>query len=367
MLLVADAGIGDAGIGEAVARRALDCFLEQDDASAQVEVTRLGRGLINQTYQVASAQHPWVLQRVNPIFDPAIHHNIQAVTERLQQAGLTTPVLQRTQAGHPWADLGQDGIWRLMTHMQGTSFDVVQSVDQARAGGALVARFHSALAGLDHAFLGLRQGVHDTDGHLRRLTEALALHPAHRLQGAVAPLAADIMAASERLPPLPDLAKQVGHGDLKLNNLLFAGPEPPASDQAICLIDLDTLGPMTLAHELGDAWRSWCNQAGEDDTEAHFDLPIFEASWQGYRQHGGHQLDRTERRGLLFGVEWICLELAARFAADALNESYFGWSSERYATRGEHNLQRARGQLALHHATAATRPARAKLLGVPTS
>jgi Ser/Thr protein kinase RdoA (MazF antagonist) len=351
--------------GEAVARRALSCFLDPAGAADGVVITPLGRGLINQTYLVAEPDPKWVLQRVNPIFDPAIHHNIQAVTERLQEAGIVTPLLRTTWEGQPWADLGQDGIWRLTTYIPGTSFDVVQSVEQARAAGALVARFHGALTGLDHRFLGLRQGVHDTAGHLRKLTEAVAQHPDHRLHREVAPLATEILTAAQGLPPLPDLAPQVGHGDLKLNNLLFAGPAPPRSAEALCLIDLDTLGPVTLAHELGDAWRSWCNQAGEDDLEAHFDLSVFEASWQGYRHDGGNRLDRTERRGLLLGVEWICLELAARFTADALNESYFGWDPSQHATRGGHNLQRAKGQLALHHAVVATRPARAHLLGIP--
>ena len=46
------------------------------------------------------------------------------------------------------------------------------------------------------------------------------------------------------------------------------------------------------------------------------------------------------------GVERITLNLAARFAADALEESYFGWDPGK-GGRGEHNLLRARGQAAL--------------------
>jgi hypothetical protein len=63
-------------------------------------------------------------------------------------------------------------------------------------------------------------------------------------------------------------------------------------------------------------------------------------------------------------VEWISLELAGRFASDALDESYFGWNSQRYSGRGEHNLVRARGQLALHEAFAATRIEREAILGL---
>ncbi|MCY3730798.1 MAG: hypothetical protein OXF98_05600, partial [Rhodospirillaceae bacterium] len=43
----------------------------------------------------------------------------------------------------------------------------------------------------------------------------------------------------------------------------------------------------------------------------------------------------------------VTVELAARFAADALAESYFGWDPARYATACEHNQARARSQLGL--------------------
>jgi hypothetical protein len=78
----------------------------------------------------------------------------------------------------------------------------------------------------------------------------------------------------------------------------------------------------------------------------------------------GVHLTEAERRALLAGVEWISLELASRFAADALLESYFGWDARRFPGRGEHNLVRARGQLALHEAFVAMRKERAAILGL---
>jgi aminoglycoside phosphotransferase (APT) family kinase protein len=204
--------------------------------------------------------------------------------------------------------------------------------------------------------------VHDTPAHLRRLDEAVAAHPTHRLASAVAPLAAAIRAGAAALPPLPAIAPRVCHGDLKFNNIMFAGPDAPASAEAVCLIDLDTVGPLSLSYELGDAWRSWCNRAGEDDEQARLDLDIFRASLAGYLEGLGRPLTGGEREGLLLGVEWVSLELAARFAADALSESYFGWNAARFPGRGEHNLVRARGQWSLHQALRASRPARATLL-----
>jgi hypothetical protein len=54
----------------------------------------------------------------------------------------------------------------------------------------------------------------------------------------------------------------------------------------------------------------------------------------------------------VLGARTISLELAARFCADALHESYFGWNPQKFPTRGAHNLVRARGQLAVSRSVA---------------
>jgi Ser/Thr protein kinase RdoA (MazF antagonist) len=330
-------------------------------------VARIDGGLINRSYRLSRADGARaVLQVVNAIFPPEMHGNIAAVTERLAAAGLTTPRLLPTSTGAPYLAAAGGGVWRLQTYIDGVSFDVVGSAEQARAGGELVGRFHAAVDGLKHDFVGMRVGVHDTPRHLARLEEAVAVNTGHRLIAEVRPLAAEIRAGAAALPPLPALPARICHGDLKFNNILFAGREPPDNARAVCLIDLDTVGPLSLAYELGDAWRSWCNRAGEDDVHASLDLEILGASLRGYVAGLGRALTADERRGLLLGVEWVSLELAARFAADALFESYFGWDATRFPGRGEHNLVRARGQWSLHETLLATRAQRASMLGMPS-
>ena len=325
----------------------------------------LGHGLINQTFLLTAHTRHAVLQRMSPIFSPVINENIAAVTTALVAAGLPTPRLLPTHDGRLWLDLGErDGVWRLQTFVPGASFNKVQNPAQARAAGALVARFHRALDGFTYTFRGLREGVHDTAKHLLRLREALNVHAGHRLMAQVEPLAEAILARARSLEPLPTLPPLVCHGDLKLNNILFAGETPPASEQALCLIDLDTVGPMPLGYELGDAWRSWCNIGGEDATAARVDMEVFRASFAGFTSSIGRDLAQAERQALLGGVEWISLELASRFATDALFENYFGWDPRRFPSRGEHNLVRSRGQLALHEAFLATRKERAVILGL---
>jgi Ser/Thr protein kinase RdoA (MazF antagonist) len=325
---------------------------------------RFGTGLINQTYLVEDGRARFVLQRVNRIFPVTIHDNIEAVTGHLAAEGVMTPRLIPTRAGGLYLDLGDDGIWRLMTHIDGVSFDVIRTEPQARAAGALVGRFHRALDGLVRPFSPMRLGVHDTPRHLERLGEATRVHAGHRLAATVKPLAEDILATAAAMPALPVLPDRVCHGDLKFNNILFAGSDPAGAERPLCLIDLDTVGPMALAFELGDAWRSWCNRNGENQPVAALDLAIFRASLDGYRAGLGRELSRPERLALLLGLDWVSLELAARFAADALNESYFGWDASKFAGRGEHNLVRAQSQFSLHQALSTTRDERAGLLGI---
>ncbi|HHH31579.1 MAG TPA: aminoglycoside phosphotransferase family protein, partial [Polyangiaceae bacterium] len=292
----------------------------------------IASGLINETHLVEAAAGRFILQRLHPVFDPAMHHNIIAVTEHLAEMGMVTPRLVPTDDGAPFVDLGDHGVWRVLTHVPGHTFDAAQSPEQLASAAELVGRFHAAVDDLDHVFVGLRVGVHDTPKHLATLREALAEHEPHRLYPAVRPLADTVLTAFEELGPLPALTPRICHGDLKLSNVMFAGSTPPLSSQAICLIDLDTLAPMALAHELGDAWRSWCNPNREDDDDARFDLALFEASWKGYVAGYGQPPSPEARHALLLGVEHIILELTARFLADALQESYFGWDAERFAT-----------------------------------
>jgi Ser/Thr protein kinase RdoA (MazF antagonist) len=331
-------------VDRARALRALTRF----DAPMRVEP--LGRGLINETWLCDGR---YVLQRVSPIFDPAIHHNIHAVTEHLAARGLVTPRLLPARDGAPFADLGEDGIWRLYTFVPGRTHEALPSPAAAREAGLLLGRFHAALDDLDHTFVGMRLGVHDTAAHLDTLRAAVRHHRDHRLHAAVAPLADSMLQAAATLPALPALAPRVCHGDPKIANVVFA-----EDGAAVCLVDLDTVGPMALAHELGDALRSWCNPAGEVESDVRFDLALHQAALAGWREGIARPPNEAEHAALLHGVEWISLELAARFAADALRESYFGWDRERYATAGDHHLARARGQWTLHRAVVALREQR---------
>ena len=299
-------------------------------------------GLINGTWLVG---HPpkAVLQWVNPIFAPEIQLDIDLFCRRLEKQGLQTPRLIPTTSEQLWIPDPDGGSWRMMTFIPGTTHHQFRDPAMAHAAGRLVGSVHAALDGWDpRRYAPVRQ-IHDTPSRIEELQTALAQHPAHPLRAEVEPVALSILEEWYSWEGLMELPLRICHGDLKVSNIRF----DESGRQAVALIDLDTVGPMALAAELGDAWRSWCNPAGEDQPDqARFDLELFTSSLSGFSETAP-ELKPVEWENLVPGIERICLELASRFCADALNNSYFREDRNLFPTPGTHNLHKARCQLAL--------------------
>lgn len=303
-------------------------------------------GLINRTWLVGSPPSS-VLQRVHELFDPRIQIDIDAVTRRLSERHLPTPRLLRTRTGDLWVPDGP-AAWRLMTFVPGRTLHRLPNARIAASAGDLVGRFHAALRDFDHTFRAPRRFAHDTPTRMGRLRKALAGCESHPQRASARELGEEILRAWSAWNGELDLPGRICHGDLKVSNLRFAG----SGDLAVCLIDLDTVGPMSIVEEMGDAWRSWCNPAGEDAPDrADFDLSIFEASARAWATRHG-PVQPLERHALAGGIERICLELAGRFCADAVLHETFAEDRARWPEPGHHNLLRARGQLKLARAVA---------------
>jgi Ser/Thr protein kinase RdoA (MazF antagonist) len=307
-------------------------------------------GLINRTFFVRARPGgpvTAVIQRLHPVFAAEVNLDIEAVTEHLAAAHMATPRLLRTASGAPWFEY-EGAVWRALSYVDGVTMHAVPDAAHAAAAGHLVGRFHRALSTLQHRFVFQRASVHDTAGHLRRLDEVLSGGgPAE-----ASDVARRVLDAAAQLPDLGALPRRPVHGDLKISNVMFARGSRP---EAICLIDLDTLGPQTIAYELGDCLRSWCNPEGEDTIATRFDQVRLGAALRGYAAGAGGLLTPPEVAAILPGLETACVELAARFCVDAFDDRYFGWDPTRFASRREHNLVRARGQLALGLAVMAAR------------
>jgi Ser/Thr protein kinase RdoA (MazF antagonist) len=329
---------------------------------AHAEVTAIPGGLINATFAVRDGGTPRaVLQRLHSIFDPTVTFDTDAVTAHLASRGMTTPRLLRTLDDRRWFE-HQGASWRALTWVDGETVHRIPDPAWAETAGGLVGQFHREVADLSHTYAFARLGVHDTTAHLGRLADQLSAPVDFAGRAEAVELASEILDAARTRPDLPVTPRRHCHGDLKISNVLFRRDVASAGGvRAVCLLDLDTLGLSTIAYELGDAMRSWCNPRGEDAASVTFELPIFAAAMRGFRATADGVVTHEERRSIVFGLETVCVELAARFCVDVFRDDYFGWDASRFPSRRAHNLTRAKGQITL---ALAVRNARAEALEI---
>lgn len=319
--------------------------------------TPVAIGLINQTFRVDVGGTPrFALQRLHPIFGAEVNRDIDTITRHVAARGVATPRLVPTLGGALWFE--HQGVWRVLTWIEGRVVQRLDGAFAAWAAGEMLGRFHQAVADSTHVFEHVRAAVHDTPRHLARLEEALGLAPTQIAHAADRALLDRVRAAGERilgharaLPPLPSTPLRIVHGDPKISNIVF----DDALRRGIALLDLDTMAHGSMPVELGDAIRSWVNPQGEDSTAPQPRTDLFEAALVGYAAGAPGLLDLDEIDAIALGAATIALELASRFATDAVEDRYFGWDPSRYASRREHNLARAESQAALGVALAARR------------
>lgn len=138
-----------------------------------------------------------------------------------------------------------------------------------------------------------------------------------------------------------ELPLRVTHNDTKLNNVMF----DENTDDAICVIDLDTVMPGLALYDFGDSIRFGANSCAEDDNNydrIELMLDYFKAYAKGFLSEAGSALNQKEIENLAFSAKLMTLECAMRFLTDYLNgDTYFKTAYP------EHNLVRAKNQLAL--------------------
>ncbi len=291
-------------------------------------------GLIHGTYKIETSVATFCLQRLHPkLATDGILEDYQVVTDHLAAHNFPAPQLIQTSKGKRSYDDEDGSRWRLTTWLKGENTSTIRSLSMVHSAAQMFGQFHKLMQGLEYTFQSSHP-LHDTQHHLNNLRKAVAEHNNNPWFQKIEPL---IHWVEEKLPPLllpDDLPTCVVHGDPKISNLLFN-----AEDQAIALLDMDTCTRHTPLVDLGDAVRAWCCLS-EKDGEVGFALDRFEAIMKGYAETGPRMepanLERLHMAGLL-----ITLELAARFLADTLQDSYFAWDSSTYSSRSEHNKARA--------------------------
>jgi aminoglycoside phosphotransferase (APT) family kinase protein len=331
---------------------------------ALVAAEPFGTGHIHDSYRLtwrgAKTTARFLLQRINEMVFPRpaeVMENIARVTahmaQRLQRAGAAdagrrVPMLVRTRDGGTYYRDRAGACWRMFRFIEGTRvYEAVRTPAQAEQAGRAFGRFQSLLA--DFAGPRLHEtipGFHDTLSRFASLDHAVQADSCNRAGAARAeievancyrPLASALLDLQRR----SEIPERVVHNDAKISNVLF----DQAIDEALCVVDFDTVMPGLSLFDFGDMVRSMTCRAAEDEVDlakVAVELPLFEGLARGYLATAGAFLTPAERANLVVAGKVITLEQAVRFLTDFLAGDPY------YKThRPSHNLDRCRTQLKL--------------------
>ncbi|MFO7936938.1 MAG: aminoglycoside phosphotransferase family protein [Kiritimatiellia bacterium] len=335
-----------------------------------VTVMPTGCGNVNDTYLAifrnTFEEYQVILQRINRNVFPCpslIMQNLRLITAHVH-AKLADyaecadrvwqmPQIIKTRDGKDFFVDDDGSFWRVITRIpSATAFDEAQDVEHAFECGTVIGYFHWLLADLPHDGLSdPLPGFHITTEYLAAYDELLETRDeaAHRLSVSMEArrLAAFVEKRREFAGTLQkalvcgELNKRMMHGDPKVNNIMI----DDFTGKGTAMIDLDTISPGLIHYDFGDAIRSICNPAGEEESNLSkvvLDLQLCEAFCKGYLEQAALFLSDADKHYLFDSIRLITFELGLRFFQDYLaGDLYFKTSCP------EQNLQRARVQFKL--------------------
>jgi len=321
-------------------------------------------GHINTTYLAAYADQDgevsrYILQRINEhVFTEPLKvmKNVARVTKHINQKVLRTKrdfggqtlSLYPGRDGKNCVEGAGGGIWRCYNFIEGCrTYDVVENTRQAYQAAKAFGAFQDLVSDLPVGMVEVTiPGFHDTPARYRRLMEAIESDS----HGRVKDVEEEIAFIREREPIVGtlldlvekgELEERVTHNDTKLNNVMI----DEQTDEAVCVIDLDTVMPGLALYDFGDMVRAATSPVAEDEkdvSKVEMRLPMFEALLEGYLETAQNFLTQREIELLPFSAKLISLETGIRFLTDHLEgDQYFK------VHREGHNLDRCRTQLAL--------------------
>lgn len=325
------------------------------------EITRLGSGHINDTYLVSAEppQQSVVLQRINhQIFKnvAGLMNNVELVCKHINKkvqeednltAGWQALEVIKTRSGSTYHHDETGNFWRLYTYIDDSfSFDQIHELSLAREGGRAFARFQIMTNDVKMELLvDTIPHFHDLNKRYQSFLKSVEHDPVKRVQEIPKEIAF-VHQRIQELSALFDMIQEgeipirVTHNDTKFNNILFN-----RLNQAISIVDLDTVMPGSILFDFGDAIRTGANSGAEDEanlSKVELNLDLFRAYTEGYLSIAKHFLTANEVDNLALSAKYMTFIIGLRFLTDYVDGDHY----YRIHTP-HHNLQRARVQFKL--------------------
>jgi len=237
--------------------------------------------------------------------------------------------------------------WNVMIFIDNSiTYEIVKEKEIAYEGGKLLGDFLNGTSDLDSSKLvDVIPNFHNMNFRYKQYASSIQSASKSRLTKATKYIQIVIKLKEEMhiLQNLKDTGKipiRLTHNDTKISNSLFT-----KENKGICMIDTDTVMAGIIHYDFGDAIRTICNTAAEDETDlskVEFNLEYYKAYEKGFLEKTKDSLTATELKYLPLAAKTMIFIIALRFLTDYLNnDTYFKTSYE------EHNLDRAKNQFKL--------------------
>lgn len=335
-------------------------FEHFDSQSPMLSFSELVSGHINDTYLIKTAEKPdYVLQRINHrVFKdvPGLVNNKVLISKHLRKKskGKTRRDLQRSilqfvplKGQNIYYYKEGEHYWNMMVYIENSrTFDVVTNPKIAFEGGKLFGDFLNQTQDFDSSrLIDVIPRFHDMAFRFEQFEESLQDAAPKRLEESKLEID-KIWALKEEMHIIQKLKEsgairtRVTHNDTKISNALF-----DLDNKGLCVIDTDTVMPGIVHYDFGDAIRTICNTAAEDEqdlTKVRFNYDFYEAYQAGFLGEMNQALTPIERKYLPLAAKTMTFIMAIRFLTDFLNGDIY------YKTAyANHNLVRSKNQLKL--------------------
>jgi len=285
----------------------------------------LNQGLINQTFEVHTAQGAFILQNINTqVFkDPfAIDHNIKTIgqyfnTNKKDQLFTHLVSNLRGETLIEWA--GKH--YRAFKKIDGIALDVLTTAAQAKEAAHQFGLFTASLNEFPIGALKVTiPQFHDLALRYHQFEQALIHGDAKRIETAKEAILF-LQSHQAYVKKWIDFTTnkeahlRVTHHDTKISNVLFK------EEYAICVIDLDTTMPGYYISDVGDMCRTYIcpvNEACQDLDLIKVIPERWTAIQNGYLAAMGEFLTNFEKDHFAFSGQSIIYMQALRFLTDFL-------------------------------------------------
>ncbi len=331
-----------------------------DHKSKYLKHSELNTGHINDTFLITTTTGcKYILQRINHhVFKDVpglvnnkilISNHIVSKFPNLSKKEIRNSKLTFVKAINKdsYYHIHDGQFWNIMVFIENSiTHEVVKNKEIAYEGGKLLGEFLNLTLDFDSSqLIEVIPNFHDMSFRYKQYTSSIQSAAKERLQKALEYI--DIVDKSKEemhiLQNLKDEGKiptRVAHNDTKISNSLFT-----KDNKGICMIDTDTVMPGIIHYDFGDAIRTICNSAAEDEkdiSKVEFNIEYYNAYKKGFLEKTEDNLTEIELKYLPLAAKTMIFIMGLRFLTDYLNNDIY--YKRDYP---DHNLDRAKNQFKL--------------------